>query len=132
VRRAFLCAHAYVFAVKTFPGGPFTRERKLPAAIEQQLLAKYRLDGPVWQQYVDYLADVARGDLRLSTKYRDRPVRELLAQSLPVSALLGGMAFVLAVSLGVWLGSIAPSDGERWLTRARCFSPLGLSAFRPL
>jgi ABC-type dipeptide/oligopeptide/nickel transport system permease component len=89
------------------PGGPFTRERKLPPAIEQQLMAKYRLDGSLWQQYADYLGDVLRGDLRMSTKYRDRPVRELLEQSLPISALLGGTAFVIAVSAGIWLGSIA-------------------------
>ncbi len=89
------------------PGGPFTRERKLPAVIEKQLLARYRLDGPLWQQYLDYVGDVARGDLRLSTKYRDRPVRELLAQSLPVSAVLGGTAFFGALGLGVWLGSVA-------------------------
>ena len=112
-RLAAMCGVLFCVLTLTFlllrlsPGGPFTRERKLPAVIEQQLLAKYRLDGPLWQQYVDYLADVARGDLRLSTKYRDRPVRELLAQSLPVSALLGGTAFLLAVSAGVWLGSIA-------------------------
>jgi oligopeptide transport system permease protein len=108
------------------PGGPFTRERKLPAVIEQQLLAKYRLDGPLWQQYVDYLADVARGDLRLSTKYRDRPVRELLAQSLPVSALLGGTAFLLAVSAGVWLGSIAAIRRGTLADTGSMFLALGL------
>lgn len=93
--------------MRVAPGGPFTRERKLPPAIEQQLLAKYHLDGSLWQQYTDYLGDVLRGDLRLSTKYRDRSVRELLAQSLPVSAVLGGAAFLIATLLGIWLGSIA-------------------------
>lgn len=95
------------FLIRLAPGGPFTRERKLPPAIEQQLLAKYHLDGSLGQQYVEYLSDVLKGDLRLSTKYRDRSVRELLAQSLPLSALLGSAAFVLATTLGVWLGSIA-------------------------
>ncbi|RFC45481.1 MAG: oligopeptide transport system permease protein [Verrucomicrobia bacterium] len=89
------------------PGGPFTRERKLPPAIEQQLLAKYHLDGSLGRQYAEYLSDVLHGDLRLSTKYRDRSVRELLEQSLPISALLGGAAFLLATTLGIWLGSIA-------------------------
>jgi oligopeptide transport system permease protein len=112
-RVAAMCGVLFCVLTLTFlllrlsPGGPFTRERRLPAVIEKQLLAKYRLDGPIWQQYVDYLADVARGDLRLSTKYRDRPVRELLAQSLPVSAILGGTAFLWAVGVGVWLGSLA-------------------------
>ena len=95
------------FLIRTAPGGPFTRERKLPPAIEQQLLAKYHLDGSLWQQYSEYLGDVLKGDLRLSTKYRDRSVRELLAQSFPVSALLGVAAFIIATTLGIWLGSIA-------------------------
>ncbi len=95
------------FLIRLAPGGPFTRERKLPPAIEQQLLAKYHLDGSLGQQYVEYLSDVLKGDLRLSTKYRDRSVRDLLAQSLPLSALLGSAAFLLATTLGVWLGSIA-------------------------
>jgi len=131
-RLAAMCGVLFCVLTLTFlllrlsPGGPFTRERKLPAAIEQQLLAKYRLDGPVWQQYVDYLADVARGDLRLSTKYRDRPVRELLAQSLPVSALLGGTAFILAVSSGVWLGSIAAIRRGTLADTGSMFLALGL------
>jgi oligopeptide transport system permease protein len=131
-RLAAMCGVLFCVLTLTFlllrlsPGGPFTRERKLPAVIEQQLLAKYRLDGPVWQQYVDYLADVARGDLRLSTKYRDRPVRELLAQSLPVSALLGGTAFILAVSSGVWLGSIAAIRRGTLADTGSMFLALGL------
>jgi ABC-type dipeptide/oligopeptide/nickel transport system permease component len=131
-RLAAMCGVLFCVITLTFlllrlsPGGPFTRERKLPAVIERQLLAKYRLDGPLWQQYVDYLADVARGDLRLSTKYRDRPVRELLAQSLPVSALLGGSAFVLAVSAGVWLGSIAAIRRGTLADTGSMFLALGL------
>jgi ABC-type dipeptide/oligopeptide/nickel transport system permease component len=95
------------FLVRMAPGGPFSRERKIPPAIEKQLLARYKLDGTVWQQYTGYLWDVARGDLRLSTKYRDRTVNELIADGLPVSATLGGAAFLLATTIGVWLGSMA-------------------------
>ncbi len=31
--------------VRISPGGPFDQERKIPEAIERQLLAKYKLDG---------------------------------------------------------------------------------------
>jgi ABC-type dipeptide/oligopeptide/nickel transport system permease component len=96
------------------PGSPFSRERKMPPAIEQQLLAKYHLDGSLGQQYVEYIADLLHGDLRLSTKYRDRSVRELLAQSLPVSALLGGSAFLLATFGGVLLGALAAVRHGTW------------------
>jgi ABC-type dipeptide/oligopeptide/nickel transport system permease component len=131
-RLAAMCGVLFCVLTLTFlllrlsPGGPFARERKLPAVIEKQLMAKYRLDGPLWQQYLDYLSDVARGDLRLSTKYRDRPVRELLAQSLPVSALLGGTAFVWAVGLGVWLGSIAAIRKGTLADTGSMFLALGL------
>ncbi|MEI6493673.1 MAG: ABC transporter permease, partial [Verrucomicrobiota bacterium] len=62
--------------IRLSPGGPFDGERKIPPAIEQQLLAKYKLDGTLWEQYSGYLSDLVRGDLRLSTKYRNRSVNE--------------------------------------------------------
>jgi oligopeptide transport system permease protein len=95
------------FLVRLAPGGPFARERKIPPAIEKELLARYKLDGPAWRQYLDYLGDIVRGDLRISTKYRERSVNELIADSLPVSALLGATAFTIAAFAGVWLGSMA-------------------------
>lgn len=93
--------------VRLSPGGPFDGERKLPPAIEKQLLAKYKLDGSLWEQYSGYVADLVRGDLRDSTKYRNRSVNEILAQTLPVSATLGGCAFLLATAVGVTLGVTA-------------------------
>ena len=92
------------FLIRIAPGGPFDRERKIPKAIEQELLAKYKLDGPLHVQYVDYMKDLLHGDLRLSTKYRNRTVNELLAQTLPVTATLGFAALLIATSAGVWLG----------------------------
>ena len=35
------------FLIRLSPGGPFDAERKIPPAIEKQLLAKYKLDGPL-------------------------------------------------------------------------------------
>jgi oligopeptide transport system permease protein len=99
------------------PGGPFTKERRIPPAIEKQIMARYNLDGTLWEQFTTYLgvrknsqgkfSGVLEGDLQLSTKYRDRSVRELLAQSLPISGTLGLAAFLLATTGGVWLGSLA-------------------------
>ena len=93
--------------IRLAPGGPFDRERKIPPQIEAELLARYKLDGTLWQQYRGYMGDLLHGDLRLSTKYRNRSVNELLGQSLPVSATLGGIAFVIAVTGGIWLGAWA-------------------------
>lgn len=95
------------FLIRLAPGGPFDGERKLPPSIEKALLQKYKLDGPVWRQYVSYLGDLARGDLRLSTKYLNRSVNEIIAQTLPVSLALGSLAFLIATTAGVWLGTFA-------------------------
>jgi oligopeptide transport system permease protein len=109
------------FLIRLMPGGPFDRERKLPKHIEKALLAKYKLDGPLLNQYFGYLGDLLQGDLRLSTKYRDRSVNEILADSLPVSATLGAIAFVLATAGGVLLGSLAASFQHSWIDRTAMF-----------
>ncbi len=102
------------FLIRISPGGPFDAERKIPPAIEKQLLAKYKLDGPLLQQYFGYLGDLVRGDLRDSTKYRNRSVAEILAQTLPVTITLGAAAFALAVAGGVILGVVAAAGHGSW------------------
>jgi oligopeptide transport system permease protein len=109
------------FLIRLSPGGPFDSERKIPEAIEKQLLAKYKLDGPLLDQYGGYLKDLFQGDLRLSTKYRNRSVNEILAQTLPVTLTLGATALLIAVTIGVWLGAFAA-------TRAGTFSEAGALA----
>lgn len=105
------------FLVRLSPGGPFTRERKLSPEIEAQMLKKVNLSGSLWEQYTTYLglsrnpsghfSGLLEGDLQVSLKYRDRPVSGIIAQTLPVSAELGVTAFLLATTLGVWLGCLA-------------------------
>lgn len=101
--------------IRLSPGGPFDYERKLPPAIEKQLMAKYKLDGTLWEQYSGYMSDlILRGDLRDSTKYRSRSVAEILSQTLPVTITLGAVAFILAVSGGVFLGVTAAAGKGTW------------------
>jgi ABC-type dipeptide/oligopeptide/nickel transport system permease component len=40
------------------PGGPFTAEKRLPAATLKQLNAKYNLDAPLHIQYLTYIRDI--------------------------------------------------------------------------
>lgn len=112
------------FLIRLMPGGPFDRERKLPERIEKALLARYKLDGPILNQYFGYLGDLLHGDLRLSTKYRDRSVNEILADALPVSVTLGGIAFVLATVGGVFVGSLAASHQHSWIDRSAMLGAL--------
>ena len=97
------------------PGGPFDSDRA-PASpeIERAIRAKYRLDEPLLKQYAHYLADLARGDLGLSTKYRNHTVNDIIARALPVSMTLGGLAFFFALGLGIPWGVVMAVQRGRW------------------
>jgi oligopeptide transport system permease protein len=95
------------FMMRIAPGGPFDRERALPAEIEKNVLAAYDLDQPLVLQYADYLLGVLQGDFGPSFKYRDFTVAELLWTGFPASLKVGGLAIVLAVLVGIALGTLA-------------------------
>lgn len=97
------------------PGGPFDSERA-PASpeIERAIRAKYHLDEPLLRQYVRYLGDLMRGDLGLSTKYRNHTVNDIIASALPVSMTLGGLAFLFALALGIPWGVLMAVQRGRW------------------
>ena len=95
------------FMMRVAPGGPFDKERTLPPEIEKNVLAAYDLDQPLVVQYWRYLVGVVQGDLGPSFKYRDFTVAELMLQGAPVSLQLGGTAILIALVVGVALGSVA-------------------------
>ena len=101
--------------VRLAPGGPFDRERA-PASpeIEHNLKAKYLLDEPVWKQYLRFLGDLAHGDFGVSLKYRDHTVNDIIAQGLPVSLLLGALAFGFAMGVGLPVGFFTAARRGRW------------------
>ena len=108
--------------VRLAPGGPFDRERK-PASpeIERQLQAKYQLDQPIWKQYVAYLGGLAHGDFGPSLKYRNHTVTDIIAQALPVSILLGALAFGFAMGVGIPVGYYTAVKRGRWEDYAGSF-----------
>jgi len=97
------------------PGGPFDRERK-PASpeIERNIKAKYHLDEPIWKQYGRYLGDLFHGDFGASLKYRNHSVGDIISQGLPVSMVLGGLAFCFASAVGIPLGFITAARRGGW------------------
>ena len=95
------------FMMRAAPGGPFDLERPMPEETRQILLANYGMDQPLWRQYIDYMGDLAHGDLGPSLKLRDKQVSEIIAEGFPVSATIGLFSMLLAISLGSLLGSVA-------------------------
>jgi len=101
--------------VRLAPGGPFAAEKKLPPEIMANVLKKYHLDESLPRQYLRYMGDVLRGDLGPSFRYKDFTVNQLIAQALPASMILGGIALVVAVVLGLSTGILAALRQNTWV-----------------
>src|SRR5579884_3154798 len=97
----WIIASLTFFMVRIVPGGPFDVEKNLPPEIVANIKAKYHLDRPVGEQYILYMARLARGDLGVSYKYVNRTVNDIIGNALPVSVELGFLGLTLAVLIGV-------------------------------
>ena len=95
--------------VRVIPGGPFDRvgDKTLPPEVVANLEAKYGIDKPVWQQYLQYLWNLLNFDLGPSFSYRTQTVNDLVRSSLPISAHLGAMALALGLIIGIPAGCIS-------------------------
>ncbi|MCR5219360.1 ABC transporter permease [Treponema sp.] len=104
---AYLVATLTFFIMNLVPGGPFLSEKAVTPTAQKAMEAKYGLDKPLGQQYLTYMNGLIHGDLGLSIKKRGRTVADIISTKFPVSARLGGIAMLVAVLVGVPLGSIA-------------------------
>ena len=99
------------------PGGPFDRERKLPPEVLANIEAKYHLEEPLPAQYLRYISGIVRGDFGPSYKYVDRPVSEIIADTLPTSAWLGSLALIFALWIALPAGLVAAYWRNTWIDR---------------
>lgn len=119
---------AFILA-RLAPGGPFDSARAAVSdEVQSALRARYHLDEPVWKQYLRFLGNLARGDLGPSLKYRHHTVNDILAQALPVSMLLGILAFAVSLLLGIPMGvASALGQGRAWGRLAGIWMLLSIS-----
>jgi peptide/nickel transport system permease protein len=79
-----------------------------PASPEslEAIRAQYNLDDPLPVQYARWLGGVLRGDLGISIRSGE-PVTEMIARTLPLTLQLAAFGAVLAIVIGLPLGTIA-------------------------
>ncbi len=130
-----LCVVTFTFLLaRLAPGSPFATEKNLPPAVMQALETRFNLHGSMLEQFGSYLgvrrnvsghySGLLQGDMQPSLKYRDQSVSELIAQSLPISAVLGTTAFIIAMIAGVWLGCVAAIHQHHWIDSASMLGAL--------
>jgi oligopeptide transport system permease protein len=116
------------FLIRAIPGGPFTDEKNIPPEVMQTVMEKYKLNDPLYKQYISYVADAARLNLGPSLKYEGRTVNDIIAESFPVSAKIGALAILIALAVGIPLGVIAAiKRGTIWDKITSVFSIVGVT-----
>jgi peptide/nickel transport system permease protein len=117
------------FLMHSVPGGPFDEDKSpLPPAAKANILRKYGLDRPLYEQYLRYMWSALHGDFGISFQSPTESVIQLIARTWPVSIQLGGLAILVAFSSGLVFGVIAAIKQNSWIDYVVTFiSTLGIT-----
>jgi len=114
---------------RAIPGDPaayFAGASATQEAVEQ-VRRQLGLDRPLPEQFLRYVADLARGDLGLSLT-TGQPVRQELLARLPASLEVVLLALVLACAIAIPLGVAAATRPGSWIDQlARLVTTAGVS-----
>ena len=110
----FLISVITFTVMNLIPGGPFLSEKAVTPATQAALEAKYGLDVPKPQQYLNYMNGLLHGDFGESLKQKGRTANDIIFSTFPVSARLGGISILVALVAGVGLGSVAAMCRGKW------------------
>lgn len=103
----FVVMSVTFFMMRAIPGGPFTDEKSLPPEVMEKVMERYKMNDPLYKQYLDYTVNVLKFDLGPSFRYEGRTVNELIKESFPISAKIGGMAIIISLMIGIPTGVIS-------------------------
>lgn len=97
-----------VFLLVRLTGSPVDLYLPLDASEEMRrdLATRLGLDQPLWMQFGDWLAQLARFDFGVSL-WQNRPAIDLVAGALPQTLLLGAVVMTLALCAAILVGALA-------------------------
>ena len=118
-----LCAVITItfFMMRAIPGGPFTDEKAIPSFVLEKLMDRYKLNDPIYIQYFRYLWNVICFDLGPSYRYEGMTVNELIAGGFPASFMIGTIALILSLLVGIPAGVISALKRGKWQDRIAMF-----------
>src|SRR5437016_3713773 len=100
----------------SIPGGPFDEEKAtLAPTAKETILHTYGRDRPLYEQYGLYMCSALHGDFGISFPSPTETVVQLIARAWPTSMQLGGMAVLLAASIGLTAGILAAVHQNTWI-----------------
>ncbi len=105
----FLISIVLFVGMQLIPGGPmqaFAFNPRMSLAAREAIIHRWGLDQPISVQYVKWLTSMLRGDWQYSF-FAGRPVKDLIADHLPATALLMGTAYIVQEALALPAGILA-------------------------
>ncbi len=123
------CVYTLTFLmVVTIPGNPFQQgDRHMSPEVEQALRIRYSMDNN-WLYFCQFAGGALRLDFGPTFTYTDWTCNQIIASALPVSVLLGFLAMLIAVMVGVPAGVLSAVKRYGWFDMTTLiFVLLGIS-----
>ncbi len=119
-----LAVSIIVFSVMhAVPGGPFDEtDGKLPPAAMENMMRKYGLDKPVWQQYINYMSNALRFDFGIPYQQPHTTVAALIRKTWGVTVQVGIMTLIVAFGVGITAGMFAAYNQNSWVDNLVTFT----------
>ena len=132
----FVFVSALFFSVQALLPGDFVGQYSLQLSPDeaQEVRELLGLDMTLWQQYLNWLSRLLRGDLGFSYSWRGPglPILEIIKEILPATILVFGFGTAMAFLLGQWLGKVTAWRGPGFLSGSVTFGAIMLyTAFPP-
>lgn len=99
------------------PLGEFAANGALSPEVRSQIRAAFGLDQPIHVRYVKWLTALLRGDFGYSFVSRV-PVLDLIAQRLPTTLAVVGVAYLVSAAIALPLGLISALKRHGWVDRS--------------
>ena len=113
----FIVTTISFFVIRSAPGDPFSyASENVTPAVRDHWRAQFGYDRPLLEQFGRYLASAARGQFGYSFQMRE-PVSAALAQAVPRTLLLTGLALGLSFMIGLVIGVVQAVRRGGWFDR---------------
>jgi peptide/nickel transport system permease protein len=113
----FIVTTISFFVIRSAPGDPFSyASENVTPAVRDHWRAQFGYDRPLLEQFGRYLASAARGQFGYSFQMRE-PVSAALAQAVPRTLLLTGLALGLSFVIGLVIGVVQAVRRGGWFDR---------------
>ena len=124
----FIVVTITFFMMRAIPGGPFTDEKAIPSFVLDKIMDRYKLNDPLYVQYIRYIWNVICFDLGPSYRYEGMTVNELISGGFPASFMIGGTALILSLLIGIPTGIISALKRGKWQDKlAMILATLGVT-----